>query len=372
MSRTLCALAIAAALVLGGGCNTNEECPSTVVAIDFPKAVDDCLTDQEESDLRAGNKTWNQVWSALKARCPGVAAHDNGAAVYALTLHPKGIKVQGKKDMAGKLEKFAKDNKCCVKNLRISGHGSPGQFSTGDGQKRVDCKYVNGNDEQMAAWKRDLAGLKNVLCKKGSTLLIDACSTGAGETGLKKMQELAKEYGVTVVAATGTCDGTPAVEDLPSDKMRTVTPPVRQEAAPPKGETEELAKQQASELISRMKDTSQPPLKGELQAIGVFRADDASIPRPEDSPELPYRDPDVLGQFIEGIDGSRVLTDEVPYRFESATVILLQYKDASYDVVHGLLGNRLLMTTADDGLMLVYAMTDQGRELLDDLAGDLR
>lgn len=346
-------------------CNRKKPCAEEVVVRDCPQVIKDCLTAEEERGLRDGSKTWHEVWAAMKARCPGVDAHDNGATVFALTLYPKAILITSKTDMAARLKDYVKENKCCIKTLRISGHGRSGLVSTGDGQKTANCKHINGTEAAKAQWKEDLKDLKDVLCKKGSTIILQSCSTAAGETGLKKLQEIASEYGVTVIGATETCTARQKVEDLPEDKKRTVTPPVDEPADPGDSEKEELEEQAAARIIDLMEPVERELFEKAINSMVFYPADLEDLPVLNENLQLPIRDSLWIQQFKTSINDSLAFTPEIPYAFESSALVLLKHTDSTYQYMHGLYGNRLIMASDDDGYMRVFEVTDQGRELFE-------
>lgn len=96
----------------------------------------------------------------------------------------------------------------CIKRLRIIGHGSPGNISTGDGQGWESCKHIDNNRPEWAPALRPLVGR---FCTDAS-IFLEGCNTGAEQDGANKLFALATFFGVTVAAYTGKVYGDGSTE----------------------------------------------------------------------------------------------------------------------------------------------------------------
>lgn len=108
----------------------------------------------------------------------------------------------------------------CIKTLTLAGHGSPGNISTGDGQKVEKCKHINGNGND---WKTPFKALQGKFCA-GAKIVIWGCNVGACNEGASKLHEISQFFGVRVEAQTGfvygngtTQEGSQTQVALPTD-----------------------------------------------------------------------------------------------------------------------------------------------------------
>lgn len=364
----LCMCLLIPILLLLTGCE--DECEVTV--LDWPKSIKDCITAAEEKGLRDKTKDADDVWEDLVDRCPDVKNDDNGASLYNLRANPKAILVGSKKELAEKLTKYAKDNDCCIKKITFMGHGRPGQISVGDGQKKEECKYINGHPGNEADWKRDLAPLKKILCKD-ATFVLKGCGVGYCSIGLYKMQELAEEFGVTVIAPTVKTKGGQGIDDLDEDDVRRVTPPVGEKAKPDAKCNEAWESGARDEAESEAEAGLGVPFTDAVVALGFYAASDEDVPSIQDMPELPITDPEWIALFTEQIDPSRAY-DATGEEYESEAIIVIQYAGValdtdvgaySYDYAHTAYGHGVFARITDEGRDLMFALSERGREMVE-------
>lgn len=346
-------------------CNGNDSKDKCEVAVlDFPPVVAACITEDEKKGVRDGTLRPDSAWARLVARCPDVAKVDEfGACLWNLRTYPAGLLITNKDDMMTQLKKFVDSAKCCVSKLTIVGHGGPGIVTTGGGQTVQSCQHINGSPESMAEWKEKLKGLKDILCP-GATIAIDACNTAEGETGLAKLQEIAKEYGVTVTGFTTSCYSGKTFDQEPDASKRTVTPPVGEVVKPGAGEKDSLLKKQADKVKEKMKQNTGGTFKKNVQSIGFYLSTNPSIPMVSQQPALPIANQEWILGFIESIDASRVYEPETPEPYVSDMVIVVKYEDGSYGYVHTILGNRLIGIAGNDAKQRLFSISDRGMQLL--------
>lgn len=367
MKKTILLLGLSAFILLFPfSCNDNKgkkEC--NVVVQDCPEVIKNCLTAEEEKGVRDGTMDPGTVWDAIKRRCPDAEKADNGATIYCLKTYPDALLVTGKEDMMRQLKDFTKKNDCCVKKLVISGHGRAGLVSVGDGQTTVTCKHINGTPEDMAKWKEQLKDLKDILCP-GATIILDACGVADGETGLAKLQEVAKEYGVKVIGAKGTASSGKKLEDEPDDKKRTVDPPVNQVVPPNKSERDSLAGKEADIIKEKMQPngTELRIFRQPVKAIGIYDAASENIPSVSQNPDLPIKDNGWILGLEESIDISRVYTAAIPDKYDADIIIVIQYQDSTYEYIRTILNNNLVMVYGGKGVNYLFAASERTRSLL--------
>lgn len=132
---------------------------------------------------------------------------DNGFLDQARRNNPGAIGASSLTDMVDKLIAAANREGCCIKNLKIMGHGWAGGIVVGGGQSSNDAtKRINLSKTE---WEAELTRLKAKLCA-GAKIELFGCHVGAEEAGSKKLQEIADCTGATVTAPTGKAysDGT--------------------------------------------------------------------------------------------------------------------------------------------------------------------
>ena len=366
----LCMCLLIPILLLLTGCE--DECEVTV--LDWPKSIKDCITAAEEKGIRDKTKEPGDVWADLVKRCKEVKNDDNGALLDWLKRYPKAILVGSKKDLAEKLTKYAKDNDCCIKKITICGHGRPGQISVGDGQRKEDCKYINGHPGNEADWKKDLAPLKEILCED-ATFVLQGCSVGYCSIGLYKMQELAEEFEVTVVAPKVNMYGGQDIDDLDEDDVRKVSPPIGEKAKPEKEcdktwEKEEKKKKVADSATAGLGD----PFTGSIVALGFYSAANVVVPDIQESPMLPITDLEWIGMFIEQVDPSRAY-DATGEPYEADAIIVIQYAGVAldadvggyvYDYAHTAYGHGVFARITDEGQDLMFLLTEAGQQMVEE------
>lgn len=125
---------------------------------------------------------------------------DNGFLDEARRNNPGAISVDSLEDMVDKLIAAATRNNCCIKKLKIMGHGWAGGIVVGNGQNSNDA--AKRIDLSKAEWEGQLNRLKAKLCRP-ATIELFGCHTGAGDDGAKKIREIADVTGATVIGHTG-------------------------------------------------------------------------------------------------------------------------------------------------------------------------
>jgi len=356
-------------LLLLVGCD--DECEVTV--LDWPESIKDCITAAEEKGLRDGTKDPDDVWKDLVDRCPEVENDDNGALLADLAANPDAILVGSKEELAEKLAEYAQDNDCCIKKITILGHGAPGDISVGGGMRSPDCKYINGHPGNEADWKEDLAPLKKVLCKD-ATFVLEGCSVGYCSIGLYKMQELAEEFGVTVIAPKVNMTGGEHIDDLDEDDVRRVSPPIGEKAEPDEKCAETWEEEKEGEVDENANAGLGIPFNGTVVALGFYSTSDEDIPNILESPELSITDLEWIALFVEQIDPSRAY-DATGEKYKSDAIIVIQYAgvvlDADvggdvYDYAHTAYGNGVFARITDEGRDLTFLLSEIGQHMVEE------
>jgi len=143
---------------------------------------------------------------------------------------PDAIKVASKRAMVDSVAAHARRHNCCIRTLILMGHGASGNISTGDGQKREECRHINGNRNE---WWPLLSSLRGKFCA-GATMILFGCETGAGQAGVDKLGELADSLGVAVRGFTRVVNSGDNPES--TDSTTTARPRApRPVATPPSG-----------------------------------------------------------------------------------------------------------------------------------------
>ncbi len=167
-----------------------------------------------------------------------------------------------------------------------------------------------------------------------------------------------------LTGATDTCDGTPLVEDLPDNKKRVVKPPITKPAEPKPDEKKELDKKDAETTKEKMTPEKKDAFKEPIKSMGVYEATAENVPDPESTVQLPIIDPELIQVFVNTIDTTQVFTSDIPYNIDSSSILMVQYQDDSFDYVHGIFDNRMLMSSDDNDNMTIFALKEEGMELL--------
>lgn len=325
--------------------------------LDWPKALEDCITDAEKKAVRNGTKTSYEVWNAMKKRCPNVEKYDNGYLLSRLAHFPNAALVSSKHDLKAELCKFADNAKCCIDTLTIMGHGTNGKISVGDGQVTEECKYINGNTEDWLTVLEDK--LKKALCDS-AVIFLNGCDVGSGEKGLKKMQFIANRFNATVIAPTRCVYGNEDLDDL-GDDIRIVRPG---DTSTDNKTQEETDKKSADKKGNEMQPNSQLPLQKEIIALGIYPPNYDAIPTFDNDFALPIHDPTLIQALrFEAFNLGYALLQEMGDGTEASAVWVIAYEDGTIEVAHNIFSNYLFAKNTSDGTMY-FQVNAFGRQLI--------
>jgi hypothetical protein len=335
------------------------------VMLDWPEAIAQCITPEEERGLRDRTKTWLEVWDRMKRDCPNIEQHDNGAALVALTIYPDAITVSGKEDLMNKLKARTQQDSCCIKKLVIRGHGCDGLLTMGSGRQIRVCKYVNGDTAEIVNnrddWKRDLADLKGLFCDSAE-LHLEGCEVGHGDIGLFKMQEIAREFGVTVLAPTTKMSAGRRAELLGADSVRRVSPSA-QITPPPAGAREKSNKLHKEEKMKNSTGKAAKPFKKKVAAMGFYPVKFEDIPDVTTQPQLPITDVEWISAFTAQVDGSNSYDANLELYTVDAT-ILLKYEDGSYQFAYTVYGHSMFGITVEGLGDMQFSLSENGTKMV--------
>ncbi len=331
----------------------------SLVVLDWPKALEDCITDAEKKGLKDGTTSWWKVWDDMKKRCPDVENVDNGAELVRLARWgDNAALVSSKHDLKAELCKFADDDKCCIDTLTIMGHGSSGLITVGGGQQAPECKYINGNTEDWMSVLEDK--MKAALCDS-AVIFLNGCNVGSGEKGLKKMQFIADAFDVTVIAPTRTGTAGEDLEDYESDSLRVVKPGDTSTDNVSEEETDQKA---AGKIKGKMKPSSEKPLKNKIVGLGVYPINYDAIPSLSQGFTLPINDPAFLEIVsFEAINGELSVIEEEGLTRVASTIWIVAYEDGSFEVAKTIFSNHLFTKSTPEG-NIYFQVNDFGRQLI--------
>lgn len=198
---------------------------------------------------------------------------DNSFLGDARRNNPGAIGVDSLRDMVDKLVAAANRDGCCIKHLKIIGHGWAGGIVVGNGQDSNDAsKRI---DLSKAEWEAELTRLKAVLCPD-ATIELFGCHVGADEAGAKKLKEIADVTGATVTAPTGKVWGDGTKEDSPDQTARPGEPQPAPIPAPAEGKTCKDKGMVAAEQLVQLK---QAPPSSLAVISGMITQQVAAVPR---------------------------------------------------------------------------------------------
>jgi hypothetical protein len=92
-----------------------------------------------------------------------------------------------------------------IQELSLYGHGAPGVFSTGNGQRShfAEATYISTvNERGKKTWQKLLEPLRRRFCD-GAKMNLIGCNVGANKEGAQLLFELSKYLGVIVRAPVG-------------------------------------------------------------------------------------------------------------------------------------------------------------------------
>jgi|GEM_PF-3421027 len=200
------------------------------------------------------------------------STNDNSFLGDARRNNPGAIDITSLTDMVDKLIAAATNGNCCIKHLKIIGHGWAGGIVVGNGQDSNDpAKRI---DLSKSEWEAELTRLKAKLCP-GATIELYGCHVGADAAGAKKLQEIADVTGATVTAPTGKVYGDGTKENSPDQTARPGQPAPLPVPAPAEGKTCKDKGKVAPEELQTLQDqpvTSLVVVSGMVEPPSQFGA----------------------------------------------------------------------------------------------------
>jgi hypothetical protein len=341
---------------------TKKEC--SYIVLDWPEEIAKCITPAEEKGLRDSTKWWKDVWERMKNDCPNVKKVDDGSALYSLYVYPDAILVSGKVDMMNKLKERTQKDSCCIRKLKMRGHGNFGLIIIGSGRVKRNCKYINGHPGSIEYnaddWKKDLHELKGLLCDSAE-IALEGCNVGNGKIGEFKLQEIAKEFGATVSAPKRFINAREKIENFDPKDVCRVTPPAPV-MLPPAGEQEKTNKQLKEEKKKHKIGKAVKPIKKKVAAIGFYPALYEPLPDLASSPSLPITDPEWIHLFITEIDTNDAYDANLELYAVDATVIL-KYDDGTYDAAYTIYGSSMFGIDVEELGDMQFLLSEKGTQM---------
>ncbi len=200
---------------------------------------------------------------------------DNSFLGSARATNPGAIEATSLANMIDQLIAAADRDKCCIKRLKIIGHGWAGGIVVGNGQYSNDA--TKRIDLSKAEWECDLRRLKPKLCP-GAVIELFGCHVGADEAGARKLSEIADVTGATVTAPTGKVFGDGTKEKSPDQTARPGKPIPEAIPAPSRGKK---CKKKGKSVPKDIKKIQKTPPSSLLVFSGM-------LPVPENLSEIPH------------------------------------------------------------------------------------